>query len=84
MFQAENLNHGRRLAHAHEGAVAAARDALRVTIAAETARGYLKSIFVKTGTGRQSALVAALLADPILRLPADARTGDGLADSSAS
>jgi DNA-binding CsgD family transcriptional regulator/PAS domain-containing protein len=37
-------------------------------IAGETARGYLKSIFVKTGTNRQSALVAALLADPILRL----------------
>lgn len=37
-------------------------------ITSETARGYLKSIFGKTGTSRQSALVAALLADPILRL----------------
>jgi DNA-binding CsgD family transcriptional regulator/PAS domain-containing protein len=45
-----------------------AEHAHRSRIAAETARGYLKSIFVKTGTGRQSALVAALLADPILRL----------------
>jgi hypothetical protein len=30
--------------------------------------GNVTIIFVKTGTNRQSALVAALLADPILRL----------------
>ena len=37
-------------------------------ISAETARGYLKGIFAKTGTSRQAELVSTLAADPILRL----------------
>jgi DNA-binding CsgD family transcriptional regulator len=41
----------------------------------ETARGYLKSVFLKTGTNRQAALVSALLSDPILGLAAGRSRG---------
>jgi DNA-binding CsgD family transcriptional regulator len=39
--------------------------ALDLNIGAETARGYLKNVFAKTGVGRQADLVAKILSTPL-------------------
>ena len=57
-----------RLAAALTNGETLAAYAERAGITLETARSYLKAVFTKTGTQRQSQLVGALSSDPVLRL----------------